>query len=89
MPHARANDDGDTADSSFLGSIDWPDVGRSALNEARELGRRGMDFGQRGLELVRQRPREAAAAGAVGGVALLAGLAYAAWRGRSRRLAIA
>ena len=65
MPHARASDEAETADRSFLGSVDWADLGRSALNEARELRRRGMDYGQRGIELIKQRPRDAAAAGAV------------------------
>ena len=71
MPHALAE-----AEPS---GTDWRETARQYLDQARE-------FARQGLELARRRPRETAAAGAVGGVALLAGLAYAAWRSRSRRL---
>jgi len=51
--------------------VDW----QAYADEGRRLARRGW-------EMVRERPREAAA----GGAALLAGLAFAAWRrSRSRR----
>ena len=89
MPHARADD----SESEQTSSIDWAEVSRTVFNEARELGRRGLelgrDLGGRGVELARQRPREAAAAGAAGSLAIIAGLAYSAWRNRSRRMAFA
>ena len=50
--------------------IDW----RSYADEGRRLATRG-------IEMVRERPREAAA----GAVALLAGLAFAGWRASRRK----
>ena len=57
-------------------SVDW----KAHAEQARALARRGWGF-------VRARPKESAA----GGAALLAGLAYAAWRSsrRSSRLSLA
>ena len=77
MPHAQAEPEDERQ------SIDW----KAYADQAREIAGQAGELAKRAFGFVRARPRESAA----GGAALLAGLAYAAWRSsrRGSRLALA
>ena len=77
MPHAQAEPE------DARESIDW----KTYAGQAREAAGRAGDLARRAWGFVRARPKESAA----GGAALLAGLAFAAWRSsrRSSRLSLA
>ena len=77
MPHAQAEPEDARA------SVDW----KAYAEQARALAGQAGDLARRGWGFVRARPKDSAA----GGAALLAGLAFAAWRSsrRSSRLSLA
>jgi hypothetical protein len=76
MPHA-------TAQEEERQGIDW----QAYADQGRELARQAADYGQKAWRFARARPGETAA----GAAALVAGLAFAAWRSnrRSSRLEFA